>query len=315
MRTRTGLLPLVVREITRETPDILSIRLAHPDGSPLPAWQPGAHVDLQLITRHERQYSLCGDPADTTSYRIAVRREQLSRGGSHYIHTFLRTGNIVWVRPPRNLFALGDAPAHLLLAAGIGVTPILAMARHLASTGGDWRMIVAARTRADVAFADEIAALGDRARVHVSGEDGRLDLAAVLAGIAQGTDVYACGPAAFTDALLALAPTLPEGSGIHLERFEPRRRAFGPTTAFTATAARSGVTVEVPAERSLRETLQGAGVPVEGSCLRGVCGSCAVPVLDGAVEHRDSLTTDEDSRVIYTCVSRAAPGSALVLDV
>lgn len=307
-------MPLVVREITRETPDIVSLRLQNADGSPLPAWQPGAHVDLQLITRHERQYSLCGDPADTASYRIAVRREELSRGGSHYIHAFLRAGSTVWVRPPRNLFELGEAPAYLLLAAGIGVTPILAMARHLASVGADWRMIVAARTRDGVAFADEIAALGERARVHVSGERGRLDLAAVLGGIVPGTDVYACGPAAFTDALLALAPTLPEGSGIHLERFEPRKREFGPNEPFTATAARSGVTVEVPATRSLRETLQGAGVAVSGSCLRGVCGSCAIPVLDGAVEHRDSLTVDDDARVIYACVSRARSGSALVLD-
>ncbi|MDU0367342.1 PDR/VanB family oxidoreductase [Microbacterium sp. KSW4-17] len=308
-------MPLVVREITRETPDIVSIRMQNADGSPLPAWQPGAHVDVQLITRHERQYSLCGDPADTASYRIAVRREELSRGGSHYIHAFLRDGSTVWVRPPRNLFELGEAPAYLLLAAGIGVTPILAMGRHLASTGADWRMVVAVRERDGVAFADEIAALGERARVHVSGEHGRLDLAAVLGAIAPGTDVYACGPAGFTDALLALAPTLPEGSGIHLERFEPRKREFGPSEPFTATAARSGVTVEVPATRSLRETLQGAGVAVSGSCLRGVCGSCAIPVLDGAVEHRDSLTVDDDARVIYTCVSRARAGSSLVLDV
>ncbi len=314
MRTREGLLPLTVREIVRETPDIVSIRLAAPDGSALPAWQPGAHVDLQLITRHERQYSLCGDPADTTSYRIAVRREELSRGGSHYIHTFLREGSTVWVRPPRNLFELGEAPSYLLLAAGIGVTPILAMARHLAATDADWRLIVLARTRDGVAFADEIAALGERATVHVSGEQGRLDLGAEVAAIAPGTDVYACGPAGFVDALLALTPTLPAGSGIHLERFEPRAREFGPNEAFTATAARSGVTVEVPAARSLLESLQGSGVPLGGSCLRGVCGSCAVPVLDGDVEHRDSLTVDDDARVMYPCVSRARPGSALVLD-
>ncbi|MDF2989819.1 MAG: hypothetical protein K0S37_333 [Microbacterium sp.] len=308
-------MPLVVRDITRQTPDIVSITLQNVDATPLPAWQPGAHVDLQLITRHERQYSLCGDPADTASYRIAVRREELSRGGSHYIHTFLREGGTVWVRPPRNLFELGDAPAYLLLAAGIGVTPILAMARHLASVAADWRMIVVARSHDGVAFADEIAALGERATVHVSGERGRLDLAAVLGAITPGTDVYACGPSRFTDALLDLAPTLPAGSGIHLERFEPRKREFGPNEPFTATAARSGVTVEVPATRSLLESLQGAGVPLSGSCLRGVCGSCAVPVLDGAVEHRDSLTVDDDARVMYACVSRARAGSALVLDV
>lgn len=307
-------MPLVVREIIRQTPEIVSIRLENADGSPLPAWQPGAHIDLQLITRHERQYSLCGDPGDTASYRIAVRREPLSRGGSHYIHTFLRVGGTVWVRPPRNLFVLGKARAYLLLAAGIGVTPILAMARHLAALNADWRMVLLARSADGVAFADEIAALGDRARVHVSGAQGRLDLAGEIARMTPGTDVYACGPAGFVDALLALGPDLPEGSGIHLERFEPRAREFGPNEAFAVKCTRTGASVEVPAERSMLEALQGAGVPVSGSCLRGVCGSCALPVLAGDVEHRDSLTVDDDSRTVYPCVSRARAESTLVVD-
>lgn len=289
---------LVVRAITRETPAIVSIRLEAPDASPLPAWEPGAHIDVQLLTRHERQYSLCGDPTDTTGYRIAVLREELSRGGSHYIHSFLREGSTVWVRPPRNMFVLGDAPHYLLLAAGIGVTPILSMARHLAATGADWRMIYLVRDRADVAFADEIAALGTRASVHVSGEAGRLDLDALIADTVPGTAVYACGPQRFVDALGS-------GPGIHVERFEPKKREFRPNEAFTVVLARTGGEVEVPAERSMLETLQGAGVDVSGSCLRGVCGSCALQVLAGTPEHRDSLTADDASTTIYPCVSRA----------
>ncbi|MGM1017867.1 MAG: PDR/VanB family oxidoreductase [Actinomycetota bacterium] len=297
--------PLVVREIITETPSIVSVRLESPDGAPLPPWEPGAHIDVQLITRHERQYSLCGDPADTSSYRIAVRREDASRGGSHYIHNFLRAGSRVWARPPRNLFALADAPAYLLLAAGIGVTPILSMARHLAARDAEWRMTYLTRHREDIAFADEFAALGDRATMHVSSEDGRLNLAELIAGIEPGTAVYACGPQGFIDALAATSTVLPDGSSIHVERFEPKPREHLPNTTFDVVCTRSDVTVQVPASRSMLEALQGAGVPVDGSCLRGVCGSCALNVLDGTPEHRDSLTADDESMTIYPCVSRA----------
>ncbi|WEK60737.1 MAG: PDR/VanB family oxidoreductase [Candidatus Microbacterium colombiense] len=304
---------LVVREIVRETPSIMSIRLEDPNGAVLPPWEAGAHLDVQLITRHERQYSLCGDPADVHGYRIAVRREPLSRGGSHYIHTFLRVGSRVWVRPPRNLFALAEAPSYLLLAAGIGVTPILSMARHLAAEQADWRMLYLARQESDVAFPSEIAALGERAGVHVSSVAGRLDLAALLAGIAPGTAVYACGPQGFVDALSDLTAVLPEGSRVHTERFEPKRREHRPNEPFSVVCARSDVTIEVPADRSMLGVLVGAGVPLEGSCLRGVCGSCAVSVLDGSPEHRDSLTSDDASMTIYPCVSRSLTPT-LVID-
>jgi ferredoxin-NADP reductase len=311
MRGREGMLPLTVRRIVRETPSIVSIHLQDPDGAPLPAWEPGAHIDLQLITRHERQYSLCGDPADVSTYRIAVRREPLSRGGSHYIHSFLREGSRVWVRPPRNLFPLGDATSYLLLAAGIGITPMLAMARHLDATGADWRLVYAVRERGDAAFAAELAAFGERARLHVSGEEGRLDAAQLLGAQHPGTAVYACGPAGFIDALAAVE--LPAGCALHVERFAPVPRSFAPNEPFDVVCARSGVTVHVPAERTMLHALQGAGVPMSGSCLRGVCGSCAVPLLDGVAEHRDSLTIDPASNVLYPCVSRAL-ASPLTID-
>ncbi|MEV7693437.1 PDR/VanB family oxidoreductase [Microbacterium sp. NPDC089189] len=304
MRDRSDMMPLVVSEIIRETPSIVSIRLTHPDGDVLPAWEPGAHVDVQLITRQERQYSLCGDPADAHAYRIAVLKEPLSRGGSHYIHRHLQVGRRVYVRPPRNLFALGDAPAYLLLAAGIGITPILAMARHLEAVGAPWRMLYLARHADDVAFAEELAVFGDRVRVHLSGAEGRLDLREVLGSAASGTDVYACGPARFADALSDLRDALPEGSRLHMERFEPARREFRPNEAFTVVAARTRQEIAVPAEWTMLQALRGAGVDAPGSCLRGVCGSCALPVLDGTPEHRDSLGT-EGASVVYPCVSRA----------
>ncbi|WP_200847110.1 PDR/VanB family oxidoreductase [Microbacterium sp. 18062] len=312
MRDRSDMMPLVVSEIVRETPHIVSVRLEAADGGVLPAWEPGAHVDVQLVTRQERQYSLCGDPADTRGYRIAVRNEPFSRGGSHYIHTFLRVGRRVHVRAPRNLFPLGDAPSYLLLAAGIGITPILAMARHLAATGADWRMVYLSRHREDVAFTAELDALGDRVRTHVSGEDGRLDLGAVLSALAPGTDVYACGPQSFADALTGLSDRLPEGSRLHMERFEPKPREHRPNEPFSVVCSRSEVTVEVPAERTMLQALQAEGVDVQGSCLRGICGSCAVPVLGGTPEHRDSLTVDDASMVMYPCVSRSLTPTLVV---
>lgn len=313
MRNRAGMMPLIVQEIVQETPTIVSLILVDPEGRRLPAWDPGAHVDLQLITRHERQYSLCGDPADEFSYRIAVLREEHSRGASHYIHRFLKVGRKVFVRPPRNLFPLSDAKRHLLLAAGIGITPILSMARRLASTDADWRLVYAVRNRSDIAFADELAALGDHVRVHVSAESGRLDLTALLADLAPGTDVSACGPMGFTDALAARVETLPAGCRLHMERFQPKPRAFAPNTDFTVLCARSERTVEVSARQTMLQALQSARVGIPGSCLRGTCGSCAVQVLDGVPEHRDSLTVDDTSRIMYPCVSRSS-SPTLVID-
>lgn len=179
------------------------------------------------------------------------------------------------------------------------------MARHLAAQDADWQMTYATRHRDDIAFADELGALGERVATHVSSESGRLDLPALFSDVVPGTAVYACGPQTFIDDLTELAGMLPEGSSIHVERFEPRQREHRPNAPFTVVCTQSDVTVEVPATRSMLETLQGAGVPVEGSCLRGICGSCALSVLEGEPEHRDSLNGDERSMTIYPCVSRS----------
>ncbi|SDQ13816.1 PDR/VanB family oxidoreductase [Microbacterium sp. cf332] len=313
MRDRSDMMPLVVSDIRHQTPAIVSVHLAHPDGEDLPVWEPGAHVDLQLITRQERQYSLCGDPADPTSYRIGVLREPLSRGGSHYIHSHLRTGRRVWVRPPRNLFPLETAPAYVLLAAGIGITPLLAMARRLEATGADWRLVYLTRDAGDVAFADELAAYGDRVRLHLSRTAGRLDLRAALASLPAGTAVYACGPQPFADALDDLRDALPTGAELHMERFAPAPRVFGSNQPFTVVAERSQVEVAVPAEWSMLQALRGAGIDAPGSCLRGVCGSCVLRVTAGSPEHRDSLGTTGEARM-HPCVSRSI-GPRLSVDI
>ncbi|GAA2246317.1 PDR/VanB family oxidoreductase [Herbiconiux moechotypicola] len=316
MRGREGMLPLVVSSIDRQTPSIVSVVLEHPDREQLPDWKAGAHIDVQLVTRHERQYSLCGDPADARRYRIAVSRAELSRGASHYVHEFLRVGSRVHVRPPRNLFELGPAERYLLVAAGIGITPMLAMARELDARGEPFTLVYLVRDESEVAFGDELAEWGDRVRVHSGASDGRLDLAGMLAGLDPGTAVYACGPARFSDALSAAEAggVLPAGCSLHLERFEPVQRETLPDEAFTVVCAESDITLQVYPDTSMLVALSQAGIELPASCRRGVCGTCVVPLLDGAAEHRDSLGADAASGVVYPCVSRA-PGGTLTLGI
>jgi len=306
------MLPLVVKRITRQSNDIVSLELAAPDGTALPPWQPGAHIDVQLVTRQQRQYSLCGDPGDLGSYRVAVLREELSRGASMYIHSYLREGRTVHASAPRNLFPVLPAERYLLLAAGIGITPILPMANALAAAGADWSMNYAARGDAHLPFRDELGALGDRVTVNAPDRAGRLDLDALLAEPQPGLAVYSCGPARFTDAVEAAMEHWPSGS-LHLERFEPKPVVARPNAPFTVRLARSGRTFEVPVEQTMLHALNARDVAVPGSCLRGVCGSCVVRVLDGEVEHRDSLTGGDETAVIYPCVSRAL-GDEITVD-
>jgi ferredoxin-NADP reductase len=302
--SRKGLRPLVVTRLHEESTDILSLELEHPGGDPLPPWQPGAHVDVQLITRQQRQYSLCGDPRDRSRYRVAVLREELSRGASLYIHGHLREGRTVYVGEPRNLFPLLPAERHLLLAAGIGITPLLPMARELERQGAEWSMHYAVRGAERLPFGSELVELGDRVVIHSRDHAGRLDLQAVLAEPLPGVSVYSCGPARFTDAVEEAMRGWPAAS-LHLERFEPRAGVVRPNEPFSVVCARSEKIVEVPAELTMLKALEIAGVDVPGSCLRGVCGSCALTVVAGQAEHRDSLTTDEASATVYPCVSRS----------
>jgi ferredoxin-NADP reductase len=306
------MLPLVVTRMALESTDIVSVELVDPNGAALPPWEPGAHLDVQLVTRQQRQYSLCGDPADLSSYRIAVLREELSRGASMYIHDYLREGRTVHARPPRNLFPVLPAEEYLLLAAGIGITPILPMATALWRGGATWSMNYAVRDAARLPFADELAALGSAVTVNSPDHAGRLDLAALLAAPRPGVAVYSCGPARFIDAVEEAMRDWPHGS-LHLERFEPKPVVARPNEAFTVRLKRSDVAVQVPADQTMLHALNAADVLVTGSCLRGICGSCAVRVVDGAVEHRDSLTSDADSPIMYPCVSRAL-GAELVVD-
>jgi ferredoxin-NADP reductase len=271
----------------------------------LPAWTPGAHVDLELGPELTRQYSLCGDPADRSVWRIAVSREPDSRGGSQYVHDKLHEGTLVDVDGPRNNFPLEPAPRYVFVAGGIGITPILPMVNAAAAAGADWELHYGGRSRTAMAFVAELSGLGPQ--VHV--EEGLLDLAGILGD--PGGLVYCCGPAPLLDAVERIVPP----DALRLERFTPRAQGE-PVLHSSVELARSGRTLTVPTDRSILSVVEAAGVDVLSSCQEGTCGTCETAVLSGEVDHRDSLLTEDEQAAndtMFICVSRAAC-PRLVLD-
>ncbi|WP_275559855.1 PDR/VanB family oxidoreductase [Streptomyces sp. 5-6(2022)] len=300
--------------------DVVALTLRHPAGRDLPAWEPGAHLDLVLDAGPTRQYSLCGDPADRASWRIAVLRAPAGRGGSARVHDTLTEGSTVRVRGPRNHFALRPAARYLFIAGGIGITPLLPMTAAAEAAGADWRLLYGGRTRASMAFADELAsAHGDKVRLVPQDEEGLLDLAPYLTAPAgPGTLVYCCGPEPLLQAAEEACRDWPEGS-LRTERFQPRTDDAGGESgsrAFELVLTRSGLTLTVEPERSVLRTVEAAGVPVLYSCEEGTCGTCETDVVEGEVDHRDSVLTDEErasGETMMICVSRCR-GPRLVLD-
>ncbi|MEV7098677.1 PDR/VanB family oxidoreductase [Amycolatopsis sp. NPDC051045] len=288
---------------------VVRLTLRAPGGEPLPSWEPGAHVDL-LLPGGVRQYSLCGRPEDTSAYQVAVLREADGRGGSAHVHDRLLAGHRVRVDGPRNHFALVDAERYLFLAGGIGITPILPMLDRVARAGHEWQLVYGGRTRASMAFTADLARHGDRVTFRPQDEHGLLDLPRLLADLRPGTAVYCCGPEPLLAAVEALGP-----ADLHVERFTPRTEE-GPRTAFEVELAGSGRVLPVPADRSILEVVEEAGVTVLSSCREGTCGTCETGVLGGIPDHRDSvLTADErlENEVMMLCVSRAC-SARLVLD-
>ncbi|MFE5162231.1 PDR/VanB family oxidoreductase [Streptomyces sp. NPDC056697] len=289
----------IVGAIERVAEDVVSLVLKGATG-PLAPWEPGAHIDLALPNWLTRQYSLCGDPADRESYRVAVRHDRLSRGGSEYIHRFLRQGRTLDVSLPRNHFPLLPAPEYLFLAGGIGITPILPMLRAAAASGVPASLVYVGQSVASMPFAGELRSrYGDRVRIIATREQGRPDFAALGSALNPGAVVYACGPGPM---LAAAEAAFPAGR-LHAELFRPVARSFAPNTAFEAVCARSGQTVQVPADESLLDALTHAGYPVASGCREGVCGSCEIAVVDGEPEHRDAIGAPAGR--MYACVSRA----------
>ncbi|MFE2058493.1 MULTISPECIES: PDR/VanB family oxidoreductase [unclassified Streptomyces] len=305
-------LRLTVRRMTWEAEGVLSVELTHPDGKPLPAWTPGAHLDVHAGGQ-VRQYSLCGDPHDPDVYRVGVLNELASRGGSRFVHTQLRPGQQITVSEPRNRFELEDADAYVFVAGGIGITPLLAMAREAARRGAAWRMVYGGRSRASMAFTGELDALGGDVTLVPQDEQGHIDLDTALAGLPDGTLVYSCGP----EPLLAAVEQRCPGDRLRLERFAaPTVEHEGDDEAFEVECRTSGLTLTVGPGTSVLEAAENAGLAVESSCRDGICGSCETRVLEGTPDHRDFLLSEAERAAgasMMICVSRCASGR-LVLD-
>lgn len=311
---------LRVHQKTWEAQGVTSLTLVHPHGEALPRWKPGAHLSLHLPNGLVREYSLCSDPQDTSRWTVAVQRAGDSRGGSSLIHDELPIGSEILVDGPRNLFELdGSAPRHLLVAGGIGITPIVAMARWLQAQDADWHLLYTGRSREVMAFVDEISALpADRVTLHVDDEVGGFaDISGIVGGVEEETVVYCCGPAALME---AVEISVPDVSRLRLERFrapEPKAAATdSPDDAFDVVLSSTGERVHVDAETSILDALAGAGHDVPSSCTEGICGTCETGVVSGEIDHRDFLLTEEEKEsgcTMCICVSRCR-GPELVLD-
>jgi ferredoxin-NADP reductase len=288
---------------------VVLLTMRHPDGQSLPAWTPGAHIDL-VLGDVVRQYSLCGDPRDTSTMRVAVLREPAGRGGSRHVHDVLAAGQRIEARGPRNHFPLVAAKRYLFIAGGIGITPILPMVAEVAAAGRDWRLVYGGRTRSSMAFREELARRhAGNVEIRPQDEHGLLDLSA-LAAESDDTAVYCCGP----EPLLAAVERLRTTGSLHLERFSPS--TDGPRQEFDVELAQSGAVLRVPADRSVLDVVEQSGVPVLSSCREGTCGTCEAAVLSGVPDHRDSVLTAEEraaNDTMMICVSRSR-SPRLVLD-
>ena len=307
---------LTVREAFSVADGVVAIVLADATGAPLPAWTPGAHVDLVLDDSVVRQYSLCGSPSDDSSWRIGVLLSPDGRGGSERVH-HLRPGATIRTRGPRNHVPLVASPRYLFIAGGIGITPLLPMIAEADAKGADWTLLYGGRERASMAFLEELQGYGDRVTLAPRDETGRLDLAKALGEPRPDTLVYCCGPTGLLDAVEKFCEPWPAGA-LHLERFsaKPQAEDGAANTAFELLLQRSGLTLQVPPEKSVFEVVNEAGVSVLGSCLEGVCGTCETEVVDGDVDHRDSVLNEEEresNEFMMICVSRCR-SARLTLD-
>jgi vanillate O-demethylase ferredoxin subunit len=314
-------IPVRVANKTREAEAICSYELVREDGVALPPFEAGAHIDVHLPGKLVRQYSLCNAPGETHRYLISVLRDTGSRGGSQAMHDHIDTGSVLEISEPKNHFPLVEAGRTLLLAGGIGVTPILAMAEALASKGAAFEMHYCARSPERAAFRERIEAssFAGQVRFHYDSGDAaqKLDLAALLPALAPDTHLYVCGPQGFIDHVLGAARAQGwPAAQLHVEYFSAVAADPGGDRPFDVKLASSGRVVTVPAGKTVIEVLAGQGVEIPYSCEQGVCGTCLTRVLEGVPDHRDMYLLEEEQAAndqFTPCCSRAKT-PVLVLD-
>jgi len=313
---------LEVRRREQSADGVVTLTLADPSGADLPEWAPGAHIDLVMTPSLTRQYSLCGSTASRSEWQVGILLDPNSRGGSQFVHDKLHEGATVRVRGPRNHFPLVSSPRYLFVAGGIGITPMLPMIAAAEAIRADWQLLYGGRTRASMAFLDELERHGSRVTVCARDDQGgpgfRAGLTAALTEPGADTVVYCCGPEGLLDSAEAACQDWPDSS-LHIERFSARavdESASDALGSFELECQRSGVTLTVDAGRTIYEACTAAGIDVLGSCMEGVCGTCECDILEGRADHRDSVLNDAEkaaNETIMICVSRSR-SERLVLD-
>jgi ferredoxin-NADP reductase len=302
------IMKLRVAQARYTTPDVLHLTLVHPRKPELPAWAPGAHVDLRIPDGRTRQYSLCGDPADRTCYEIAIKREEAGRGASIWAHASLAFGAIAHVSAPRNNFPLAEgAHRHVLVAGGIGITPLVSMVRQLAREQAGYELHLCAPSAGTAPLLPELRELcHDRLQTWFS-DEGRRFSAEMIVPPDDGGHLYVCGPPRLLTPVLAHAAAngWPEAQ-VHTEIFKPHSDENFKPEPFDAFIASTGAVLHVPADLSLLDVLRAHGLTMVSSCELGVCGSCVCGYRNGTVIHRDvvlPLASRQDR--MMPCVSRA----------
>jgi vanillate O-demethylase ferredoxin subunit len=319
-----GTLDVRVKQIRYEGKGINSYELTSPSGKQLPPFDAGAHIDIHLKSGIIRQYSLCNSSAERDRYVIAVLKDENGRGGSRAVHEGLSAGDVVTISKPRNHFALtADAQKVILIAGGIGVTPLKAMAHELEGRGVDFELHYCARSPEAAAFGSELDGMRCAGKLHYHFDDGeasnQLDLKKLLAEPTAGTHVYYCGPGGFMAACAHAASHWPRGT-VHFEHFkapgQPKRALVNAeeSAGCEVTIASTSQVIQLKPEQSLSDALNEAGVEVATSCCAGLCATCKVRYLEGEVEHNDFILSDEERlEYLTTCVSRPT-SKTLVLD-
>lgn len=318
----TELLTVIVTKKSIETADIASFELAPTDETVLPVFTAGSHIDVHIDGGYVRQYSLCNAPEERHRYLLGVLKEQHGSGGSAAMHEGVKEGDLLQISPPRNTFHLNEIAAHsLLLAGGIGVTPILAMAHRLAKLGSSFEMHYCTRSRERCAFYDMLKDSSFSERVHFHFDDGPpdqfLDIPGVLKDRRNDANLYVCGPKGFMEAVIGNAEKNWPSETVHREYFSADPQAgYDDDESFEVQVKSTGEVFHVPADKTIVETLEAHGIRVPVSCEQGICGTCITGVLEGIPDHRDEILTEEEQDAndqMTVCCSRAK-SKRLVLD-
>jgi ferredoxin-NADP reductase len=307
-----ALIPLIVRRMTWEADDVMSVDLVGSAGGDLPQWSAGAHIDLVLAPDLIRQYSLCGDPGDRAQWRVSVLREPEGKGGSQFVHEVLRPGTSVAALGPRNTFPLVGSDRYLFIGGGVGVTPLLPMISLAAASGAAWRLLYAGRRRSAMAHLSDLAASAEHVQLAPKDEGVKLNLACELGAEPLSSAVYCCGP----ERMIAEVETLCEQFGRpapHLERFAARPgSSIGAdpvvNTEFELVLDNSGRRLTVPRDKTIVQVLDEAGIYAATSCTEGYCGVCETRVVSGTPDHRDDYLTAEErttNKTMMICVGRS----------